>query len=603
MKPDLTKSPRSRPARLAVDARRNLFVLAAAGLFALPTQPAWAANIRVAPGGCTLVDAITAAETDRATGGCRAGRGADTVILPRNSAQTLTAVDHRDFYGAGNGLPQITSQITSQITIQGNGSTIRRSPDAEPFRIFEVDEGSLTLLDTTVSGGIVEGHNGGGIYSYDGVVTLRRCTVSGNTAIRASRDGRGPYGGIGGGIFSGNYYGTAKLNVIDSTISRNYASLWGGGVFSYGTLSMLNSTVSDNVAREVGGGVGEGGFRSEATSTIANSTISGNYAARGGGVHHFRRDLILSNSTVTGNSAGDGRGAGLSSDEVPSGHGITLSASIVSANYGTDVDAREAPFGFTSKGHNLIGTGNATGAFTARGDRRGVIDPGLNALAANGGLTFTHALRADSPAVDAISPDKCPLPNTDQRGFTRPANGDGSGIARCDIGAFELGGSPGDQDGDHDGVSNAQDNCPATANADQADADEDRLGDACDASPLGRCENRNVTLRGTRGDDRLIGTPGADVIAGLSGDDHVEGGGGNDLICGGNGNDRLLGGDGADQLVAGPGTDTLSGGRGDDLLQGGSGEDVLDGGSGRDRCDGGAQDDTATACEQRDDVP
>ena len=50
----------------------------------------------------------------------------------------------------------------------------------------------------------------------------------------------------------------------------------------------------------------------------------------------------------------------------------------------------------------------------------------------------------------------------------------------------------GDFDTDRDGVVNPADNCPAAANADQADADGDRLGDACDPYPrsadnLGTC--------------------------------------------------------------------------------------------------------------------
>jgi hypothetical protein len=36
------------------------------------------------------------------------------------------------------------------------------------------------------------------------------------------------------------------------------------------------------------------------------------------------------------------------------------------------------------------------------------------------------------------------------------------------------------EDGDGDGIQDPADNCPATANADQADADHDGLGDACD---------------------------------------------------------------------------------------------------------------------------
>jgi hypothetical protein len=40
-----------------------------------------------------------------------------------------------------------------------------------------------------------------------------------------------------------------------------------------------------------------------------------------------------------------------------------------------------------------------------------------------------------------------------------------------------------DPDGDHDGIANALDNCPAIANADQANDDGDRFGDACDPCP------------------------------------------------------------------------------------------------------------------------
>ena len=40
-------------------------------------------------------------------------------------------------------------------------------------------------------------------------------------------------------------------------------------------------------------------------------------------------------------------------------------------------------------------------------------------------------------------------------------------------------------DQDMDGIPDDQDNCPANANADQADFDEDNIGDACDSTPFG----------------------------------------------------------------------------------------------------------------------
>lgn len=66
--------------------------------------PASAATIHV-NATCTLVDAITAANKDRATGGCTAGYQADTIMLPPNSIQMLIAVNN-DI----NGLPPITTQ-------------------------------------------------------------------------------------------------------------------------------------------------------------------------------------------------------------------------------------------------------------------------------------------------------------------------------------------------------------------------------------------------------------------------------------------------------------------------------------------------------------
>lgn len=161
-----------------------------------------------------------------------------------------------------------------------------------------------------------------------------------------------------------------------------------------------------------------------------------------------------------------------------------------------------------------------------------------------------------------------------------------------------------DPDGDADGVPDATDNCPVVPNPDQADADGDRVGNACDDSPLGQCDGRAVTLRGTLGNDTLNGTSGADVIDGLGGKDTIDGRGGNDWICGGPGNDALTGGNGNDRILGNQGDDRLSGSAGNDELLGGNGRDTLNGGAGRDECHGGGPErDTATACETRTSIP
>jgi len=68
-------------------------------------------------------------------------------------------------------------------------------------------------------------------------------------------------------------------------------------------------------------------------------------------------------------------------------------------------------------------------------------------------------------------------------------------------------------DRDGDGISNVEDNCPYHANADQADADSDWMGDACDlcpndSNPLATdCPTEDVTIYNIMKDGRPLGAP------------------------------------------------------------------------------------------------
>ena len=137
--------PRSMRRALQRQWRRSLAGLAL--LLVLGQAPALAATINVS-GGCTLVRAIVAANNDTtASGNCTKGSGADRIVLPSGSTQTLTAVNNM-VYGP-TGMPV----IRSSITIAGNGSTIRRAGTAPRFRIFAVGRnGNLRLQETTVRG-------------------------------------------------------------------------------------------------------------------------------------------------------------------------------------------------------------------------------------------------------------------------------------------------------------------------------------------------------------------------------------------------------------------------------------------------------------------
>jgi len=86
-------------------------------------------------------------------------------------------------------------------------------------------------------------------------------------------------------------------------------------------------------------------------------------------------------------------------------------------------------------GHN-ISSDDSCGFDPANGSMPNT-NPLLGWLQDNGGPTWTHALLEGSPAIDAGDDALCPT--TDQRGAPRPLDGNGDGLAVCDIGSFEAG--------------------------------------------------------------------------------------------------------------------------------------------------------------------
>ncbi|MGQ0594415.1 MAG: right-handed parallel beta-helix repeat-containing protein [Gammaproteobacteria bacterium] len=265
-------------------------------LLALGQAPVLAATITVG-GGCTLLDAVTAANTDAATGGCPAGSDADVIELTGNV--TLSAVNNTT--EGLNGLPS----VTSAITLNGNGHTLQRSTvtGTPEFRLFHVpDTGNLTINQLTLTNGRVGSTSypaPGGAALNHGTLTLANSTISGNSAVH----------------FGGGLYNSGILTLTNSTISRNSANYNGGGVSNYGTLTLTNSTVSGNSG---------GGFRNRGAATLTDSTVSGN---DGLGVSNVEGDVILVRSNVSGNS-GRGGGGGLLND----GGTLSLTNSNVSAN-------------------------------------------------------------------------------------------------------------------------------------------------------------------------------------------------------------------------------------------------------------------------------
>jgi len=363
----------------------------------------------------------------------------DEIKLPASAASyTLSiAIDGNPDDGADGDL-----DIVNDLTVTGDGADVTTIDGNNIDRVFHIAPSgtpNVTIQGVTITHGkaadsVLTPGAGGGLLIDNGTVTLDGVAVDDN------RSGNGLFGnaatgGNGGGIAITN--GTLNLN--HSTLSNNHA---GDGAADMS----LNSGF---------GGAGGGLYAGGGTVTIKNSTVSRNVTGNGanpngggghgGGIVTLSSTVTLNNVTVTGNATGTGPGGGGDGGglyKAPST--LNLQNSIVAGNTvgsgGEDPDC----FGpISSSAFNIIGDGTGcTGpADGVNGDLVGTsaapVDPKLGFLENNGGKTKTHALLFGSPAIDTGDNATCEM--DDQRGGSRPVDGNSDGTETCDRGAVELG--------------------------------------------------------------------------------------------------------------------------------------------------------------------
>ncbi len=285
---------------------------------------------------------------------------------------------------------------------------------------------------------------GGGIYSQANSLTILRSHITGNTSNRYWAGGIGFESGSG-----------SSLLIEDSTISDNTSTDSYGGGLVLDTYSCIirSSTISGNSAlgdtQNSGTTDSEGGgmyINGGSHCVIENTTIANNIAdGGGGGIANFA-ELQLNHVTITGNTADHGVG-GASNDTgggiYHSGvSGLLVLNSIISGNSDAGSSGNEYADCFTNSSAYLVSSGpniiqDTTGC-TIHGDTPISADPLFDTagLIDNGGLTLTISLQSGSPAIDAGGSTTC-LP-TDQRGASRPVDGNSDSTAQCDLGAVEL---------------------------------------------------------------------------------------------------------------------------------------------------------------------
>ncbi|CAM8647244.1 Polymorphic outer membrane protein repeat [Acidimicrobiia bacterium] len=251
---------------------------------------------------CSLRDALAAATTD----------GDIIVFDAALSGQTISLSEGLLAVGAG-------------ITITGLGSanlTIDAGRNSRVFYIYTAASGAEVVMSGLSIIGGDTGNYGGGIYDlHDGDLTLTDVSITGCVAS------------YGGGIHKNGDGTNGTIEIVDSTISDNYAYNSAGGLYTdgVGDLIITNSTFDGNIAGDDGGA---GEFGNAGNITITDSTFSNNTADGKGGALYFTGDVTgnvsISGSSFSDNAANNGGGGAIYADNDGS---FTISSSTFSGNF------------------------------------------------------------------------------------------------------------------------------------------------------------------------------------------------------------------------------------------------------------------------------
>ena len=368
---------------------------------------------------------------------------------------TNTSVMGNSAFARGGGIYGYTgSAITlTDSTLNSNTATNNTiDVDAMGGAVYMHAGSNFSLTDSVVGRNSADFFGGG--LSIRGTATISGSTIRDNVAERVS----------GGGLFT---FSSSNVNINHSTFDNNTAR-FGGAIMNNGEMTIANSTIQNNTANRGGGINASGSSTTLVNSTISNNTAGNNLGTAGGGIDIGGDSAVftIDNSTISGNAASVGGGIGVNlpavrrtdvATENSVATLVNITRSIISGNtasFGAEIAAYNTPI---TSDTNLLGNAALDGAAAFEGFPPAVSDLTATSdgttptalsdilettLADNGGPTFTHALVADSPAIDVVAAARipaatCTAGELDQRGEAR-ANGPNQGGTACDLGAYEY---------------------------------------------------------------------------------------------------------------------------------------------------------------------
>lgn len=404
---------------------------------------------------CSLREAVVLANST--TGAHRIHLGAATYSLtlptPRDSEGDEILEEDANLNG--------DLDITSTLEIIGSGAERTVIDGSNNDRIFEVMSGArldvrnLTLLNgrTSTAGGALQNHGRsvlrhihlrdnkaahpfsrgwGGAVDNQGTLEVHWATFNGNYA-NFGDSGRA----LGGALFN-----QGELLVRDSLFNNNFTSgddvvALGGALFNIGVADVARSSFLYHTADGPGITIRNDG---DGVLKLTNVTVSGKSISG-----ESDADAVVANGSYYPMYAG-----------VPSMQLVNVTIAdnqtLGLLNYGTLLIRNSLIAGNASYYENSTNCLNGGNAYTYQA--RGLLlgnGPGnctadlyienadtftrlLYPLADNNSTLPSHALRKGSLAVDA-GIGSCTT--HDQRRLTRPRDGDGDGVVRCDLGAYE----------------------------------------------------------------------------------------------------------------------------------------------------------------------